>query len=439
MVWNQALVAEHVLHAPQKVVLGYGPDAIFPLPEGESADGNLTLLIPVPDGYSLQLPPNAQGAVWLAGQRRDVRQLLGTTPSIVLGADDFGVVSLGATSFFFQQVKPQPERAPKVWRLDGDLVSSFGLSVFVHACIALLLLLAEHELPTEQSLELPPELIARFLVSPPPDELVPEPVKSDGGREDPGLRSRDEAGGKRDKGDEGRVGKRDATTKDTTIAGKNDGPIAGKVRGMGVLGALAGGDSLREALDVQSVGSLLSGLDSATTMLGQGTGGKGLRGVGQGGGGDGPGNLFGGGALGTGVGSGNGSGGGRGAGGIGGRGTGQGSGRGEAKVAVTPGTPQVSGFLSAEQINRVVRANQAALRYCYESEAQHQRNLRGKVVIQWRVDRQGGVPSASVASSTLGDAHVEGCLVRQVRKWRFPQPDGGEVSVMYPFIFGIGG
>jgi hypothetical protein len=34
---------------------------------------------------------------------------------------------------------------------------------------------------------------------------------------------------------------------------------------------------------------------------------------------------------------------------------------------------------------------------------------------------------------------VEGCIVRQIRKWRFPQPDGGEVSVMYPFIFGVGG
>jgi TonB family protein len=264
-------------------------------------------------------------------------------------------------------------------------------------------------------------------------------VKRDGGRDDAGIRDKDEAGGKKDKGDEGRVGKKDATQRDTTIQGKNDGPIASKVRGMGLLGALSGGDSLRAALDVSSVGSLLSGLNSPNTVIGQGSGGKGLRGVGSGGGGDGPGQLFGGGGLGTGVGTGSGSGGGRGAGGVGGRGHGGGSGRGEAKVAVTPGTPQVSGFLSAEQINRVVRANQAALRYCYESEVQRQRSLRGKVVIQWRVDRQGGVPSASVASSTLGDAKVEGCIVRQVRKWRFPEPDGGEVSVVYPFIFGIGG
>ena len=61
------------------------------------------------------------------------------------------------------------------------------------------------------------------------------------------------------------------------------------------------------------------------------------------------------------------------------------------------------------------------------------------MVVQWRVDKNGGVPTARVASSTLNDPRVEGCIVRQVRKWRFPQPDGGEVAVMYPFIFGIGG
>ena len=87
----------------------------------------------------------------------------------------------------------------------------------------------------------------------------------------------------------------------------------------------------------------------------------------------------------------------------------------------------------------MVKANQAAIRYCYESEVQRQRGLRGKVVVQWRVDRAGAVPTARVASSTLNDAGVEGCIVRQVRKWRFPQPDGGEVSVLYPFIFGVGG
>jgi hypothetical protein len=438
LVWNQSVLDEQILEVPRNVVLGYGAEALFPLPEAQAARGDITLLTPSGDSYSLLLPEGARGALWIAGRRRDVQELLRTSPSLTLGPDDYGVISLGAASYFFQQVRPavRPRRAFS--SLDGDAVQSFGLSLFVHVCLILLMLLAQRELPEERTLELPADLISRFLVSPPPEDFLQDVKKQRGDKqEDGGLRMKDEGGGKKDKGDEGRVGKRDAKQKDTQIEGENKGAVVTKVRGMGLLGALAGGDSLRAAFSAPSVGDILSGLNSARTELGQGSGGRGLRGVGTGGGGNSAGNLFGAGGLGTGLGSGSGSGGGRGSGGAGGRGSG--GGRGEAKVQLTAGTPQVSGYLSAEQINRVVHANQAALRYCYESEVQRQRGLKGKVIIQWRVDRAGLVPTARVASSTLNDSRVEGCIVRQVRKWHFPKPDGGEVSVMYPFIFGVGG
>ncbi len=439
MVWNQTVMGEHILELPRNVVLGYGEGALFPLPEAQAARGDMTLLTPIGDTYSLLLPPDARGAIWTDGTRRDVRELLARSPSLTLGLDDYGVISLGAASYFFQQVRPAPKPRRSFTGLDGDAVQSFGLSMFVHVCVILLMLLAERELPMDNSLELPAELISRFLVTPPPEDFLQEVKKERGNKKDDGgLRQKDDGGGKKDKGDEGRVGKKDARQKDTQIEGENKGAIVTKVRGMGVLGALAGGDSLRAAFSAPSVGDILSGLGSARTELGQGSGGRGLRGVGTGGGGEGPGNLFGAGGLGTGIGSGSGGGGGRGTGGAGGRGSGNGSGRGEAKVTLQAGTPQVSGYLSAEEINRVVRANQAALRYCYESEVQRQRGLKGKVIVQWRVDRAGLVPSARVASTTLNDSRVEGCIVRQVRKWHFPKPDGGEVSVMYPFIFGVG-
>src|SRR5690349_6800737 len=106
MVWNQTVVAEHILASPQDVVIGYGPDALFPLPEAQAARGDITLLTPSGDTYVLSLPADARGAVWLAGVRRDARELLRTNPSVTLGVDDFGVISLGAASFFFQQIRP---------------------------------------------------------------------------------------------------------------------------------------------------------------------------------------------------------------------------------------------------------------------------------------------------------------------------------------------
>jgi len=437
MIWNQTLLGEETLHEPTRVVLGYGPAALFPLPEAQAARGDIVLLTPMADGsYTLSLPPDARGAVWLAGRRREVRDLLVSTPSVTLSPEDFGVVSFGAASYFFQQTKPAPKPRLGFGSLDGDAVMSFGLSLFMHVCVLLLMLLAQRELPLEESLELPAELISRFLVTPPPEDIL-EALKKQGGDEtqDTGLRDRDESGGKKAKGDEGKVGKVDAKQEKTEIADPNRGAIVTKVRGMGLLGALSGGDTLRDALDMPSVSGLLSGLGSARTAMGVGSGGRGLRGAGSGGGGDAEAGLLGGGALGTGVGKGAGSGGGRGASGAAGRGPG----RGEAKVSFSTGKPQVSGYLSPEQVERVVRANQAALRYCYESELQRQRGLKGKLVVQWRVDRAGLVPSARVTSSTLNNASVEGCVVRQVKKWRFPKPDGGEVSVQYPFLFGVGG
>nr|MDQ3037748.1 TonB family protein [Myxococcota bacterium] len=136
-----------------------------------------------------------------------------------------------------------------------------------------------------------------------------------------------------------------------------------------------------------------------------------------------------------GVGVGAGSGGGRGRGGAGA----PGRPREETRVSVSTGTPRVNGYLSPEQIMRVVRQNQAAIRYCYETELQRQPNLRGRIEVSWRINLQGSVTSSRVARSTMGNPRVEGCIVRQVRGWRFPQPDGGEVTVEFPFIFGAQG
>lgn len=435
MVWSQTLQAEQMLEEPRTVVLGYGDDALFPLPEAEAARGDVTLLTPIEGGYTLHIPPGARGAVWVSGERREVRELLERSPNLTLGSKDYGVISLGAASYFFQQVQLPPKVRRGLTSLDGDAVASLGLSTFIHACVLVLMLLAQHEFPFETSLEVKPELITRFMVTAPPEEPKETPSKSK--KDDAAPKKRDDGGGKRAPKDEGKFGRKDTPTREHEIQGEAREAIVSKVRGMGLLGALAGGNSLKDALQGDNVGALLGGLGSARTDLGAGSGGKGLRGVGAGGGGTGSGALMGGGTLGTGLGAGRG-----GSGGKGGKASGGGGGaggRGEAQVSVTPGKPTVSGYLSAEQIERVVQANKAALRYCYESEVQRQRGLHGKVVIEWRVDRAGAVPMARVGASTLGNASVEGCLLRQVKKWHFPKPDGGEVNVKYPFVFGIGG
>ncbi|HEY4221169.1 MAG TPA: AgmX/PglI C-terminal domain-containing protein, partial [Myxococcota bacterium] len=163
--------------------------------------------------------------------------------------------------------------------------------------------------------------------------------------------------------------------------------------------------------------------------------------------------VFGSGTLDTGWGAGAGGGYGAGGGGPGGRGNGgagrggqgggtgngngPGGGPGEAKVAFQPGNGTAHGGLSGEQIRRVVLARRGALRACYDMEAQRNPNLRGGVTLHWVIQPDGSVSTVSVASTTLGNPRVEGCLTRQVRAWHFPTSDSPS-DVDYPFQFGIG-
>ena len=427
LIWNGALHAEHLLGVARDVVIGNGPNALLPLPEGATADEELTLLEGGPGGFSLKPNVAMRGYVFAGGR---VSSVAGLTAVLPLSSIDYGLVSFGSASVFFQQVRRVAGPAPRRSRRDGALAAAFGLSTFVHVALLLFLfLVAARELSPLSPLELDAALVEKFLIVPPPEEV--QMFRSNAGLEDPGMRERDEPGAERAKQKEGKVGKRDSTRDRTEISGQPADAIAAQVRGMGLLGVLSGGGkhSLDDALNAPSIDNLLGGLGAAQTVLGRGSGGFGLRGGGPGGGGTGTGALFGAGELGTQVGGGKGLG--RGADGPGGKGRAP----KEAQLSLGGEGAHVSGFLSREQIDRVVRANQAAIKYCFETALQRAPKLTGAVHIQWRIDRQGHVTTSRVSKSTLGDAGVEGCIVRQVKRWQFPLPDGGEVDVTYPFIF----
>ncbi len=442
LVFGGTIEAEEVLQRPKPVVLGAHEDALLPLPAGNVDGDRLEVLRPASQGYQLLFHPAMGGSVWVGGTRNEVAELRSSGQPVLLGPDDYGVLTAGRIAIFFQMVRPASRigRGLPAMLADPAVVLSMLLSVFVHGAVfALLMLAVAFAGPPAADLELSDDLVRRFMVTPPPEDILEQDA---GGTntEDPGIRDRDEAGGEAAEREEGRVGREDAEQEQTEMEGEvTGGGAAQRVASMGLLGAIRGSEgetnALSEALEGPSIADLLGGLGSSRTVMGRGSGGLGLRGTGSGGGGTGPGTLFGAGNMGTGVGAGRGAGGGRGGGGPGAAGRP----RQEVRVTMQTATPRVSGFLSAEQIMRVVRRNQAAVRYCYENELQRQPSLHGRIEIAWRVARNGSVSSARVGSTTMRNARVEGCIVRQVRRWRFDEPDGGEVDVTFPFIFGTGG
>ncbi|MBM4379794.1 MAG: energy transducer TonB, partial [Deltaproteobacteria bacterium] len=152
-----------------------------------------------------------------------------------------------------------------------------------------------------------------------------------------------------------------------------------------------------------------------------GVGGLGSRGSGAGGGGTGLGL----GGLGT-------KGVGRGAGG-GGIDLG---GRGKEGTRIIPGKTTVVGGLSKDVIAKVIKRHENEIKYCYEAELQKTPDLSGKVAVAWTIDGSGAVADASVSESTLNNGTAEQCILTRIRRWKFPEPEGGGVvSVTFPWVF----
>lgn len=91
--------------------------------------------------------------------------------------------------------------------------------------------------------------------------------------------------------------------------------------------------------------------------------------------------------------------------------------------------------LTAEQVQAVVTAHHGALLACYDTEAKRDPTLRGDVTVAWTVDEMGMVIGVGLTDSTIRNDSVEGCVLRQVRAWRFP-PSAGDTQTTLPFSFG---
>ncbi|HEY8377388.1 MAG TPA: AgmX/PglI C-terminal domain-containing protein, partial [Nannocystis sp.] len=157
-----------------------------------------------------------------------------------------------------------------------------------------------------------------------------------------------------------------------------------------------------------------------------GVGGLGLVGTGQGGGGTGEGTIGLGdtGLIGRGGGSGSGY----------GRGAGAGfGGRGARIPTVRMARPEVQGALDQDIIRRIVRAHINEIRYCYEQALRRDPRAKGRVQLRFVIGNDGKVQSAAVGENTLRDAAVAACMAGAVRRWLFPRPERGSVTVTYPF------
>lgn len=114
-----------------------------------------------------------------------------------------------------------------------------------------------------------------------------------------------------------------------------------------------------------------------------------------------------------------------------------GSARPEPALGETIGTidgdsdKKPAGRLHPQVIQRAVREHYGVFRKCYEAALARNRELKGRVSARFVIDRDGNV---SNGGSNLPDEETISCVLRAFYDIRFPKPEGGIVTVVYPIM-----
>jgi hypothetical protein len=99
---------------------------------------------------------------------------------------------------------------------------------------------------------------------------------------------------------------------------------------------------------------------------------------------------------------------------------------------------KVNGRIPPERIQATVRASFAGIRTCYEQGLRASPSLQGRITIKFVIDLEGRVTSTVDAGSDLPDREIVQCVADAFKKLRFPKPEGGIVTVVYPLVFNPG-
>jgi len=102
-------------------------------------------------------------------------------------------------------------------------------------------------------------------------------------------------------------------------------------------------------------------------------------------------------------------------------------------LAVTPG-PSVElekivvlGALDKEIVRRIADHREDDLLSCYREALKRRPGLSGSVTVRYTVSSIGYLSKVAVKEATLKDKRTHRCLVRKIRKWRFPSAKGGGI------------
>jgi hypothetical protein len=90
--------------------------------------------------------------------------------------------------------------------------------------------------------------------------------------------------------------------------------------------------------------------------------------------------------------------------------------------------------LEPSLIQGEVRRHYGDFQRCYQWGLAIDPNIAGRVTARFVIARDGSVSSVSNAGSDFPNVRVTTCILEQFYKIKFPEPDGGIVTVVYPIM-----
>lgn len=435
LLWDGKLIKETTFTERRDIIIGDALRSDFVVPNA-APSGSLTLFkVDRKGNYSVALSREMNGRLNMDGVVAPLREWVkkhlsdaGAETYVPLRKGDWGVLSFdNKVELFFQFVRPDVIIGRSTAAsMDGTFVAATVASAFFLISfwvVSQFMWNPAGAVVKHKSEKRVMKVEANIAME--KDEDILEITESD-----------DDSVGKRAEGEEGKFGDPD---KDPTLESKvpnRDGALANKIdpKKIGLANVLS--NQLGRSSAISSILSdnvdafdnrmavAMAGTGSEL-QVGYGAGGMGFKGTGAGGGGTGGyGRIHGLGRVDTGGGMGMRA-------GLGKKGT-----KKVGQMKLDSGAS--SGFCKKDDIRTNVMRRAGAIRACYEAQLQIHESLAGKTTIRWTIDQEGKVEGASIASSTLGNAAVEQCVLRVIRAMRFQKPESGVCVVQWPFVFNPG-
>ncbi|HET6150190.1 MAG TPA: AgmX/PglI C-terminal domain-containing protein [Polyangia bacterium] len=435
MVWHSQILRYELLRHARRVTVGPSKHALLIAP-AVSGRSRFVLARPKSGGYLLQLAPGMSGDVQQGGQTITIDEILsgpatrrrrGDLREVTIQPGDRARIHLRDAGDLRIELRfvDEPETIGRPRHEDPLLRRITTTMTLILGLFATVMTLMWSKQPP-RTLAISAERLVK-LEKPIEQAKVATRARAEKKKEE---QKAEEGQVKKAKEKTGKIGRSDAKPRETVITKGEKDVLREKVAKTGLLGLI--GTQKREGSGISKlfaesndIEQAIAGMAGAKVVAGHGAGGLTTSGAGSGGGGTGYGHIYGAGNLDTG---------GRGA-----KGHGRGPklverGEKEVKVGVGLGNGEADGSLSREQIDKVVRAHKSGVSYCYEKELQRKASLAGTITIFWSIQPDGTVSKANVKTTSMSDAAVEGCILRQVKQWAFPKAPA-QTHVNYPFIF----